>query len=153
LERYLEVPRATGRELARLFAFAELTALREACARLSFEVELYRRGPGPELREVYEDRFRGALRVAVPPGMFLFGLSSHLAIGPLLQGSALAGAVLPALRERFDEDHWRNPHAAAFLRDVAAGGAAPEALAAVVPAADESSLAGAARELIAVMGA
>ncbi len=153
LERFLRLPRSGARELARLFAFAEVATMREGCARLSYELQLLRRGAESELRDVYEELFRNALRVGIPRGEYLFELSPHLAVAARLQGRAVAGALLPILRERFDEDHWRNPNAAGFLREVAARAGAPETFATLAPTALEGSLAGTAKELLAVMGA
>lgn len=154
LERCLRATRSQARDLARLFAFAELTRVRTACAQLAFERWLLQRGPGAEVEEAYEAEHRRASRVTIPTGEALRGALRPLQIADALRGAAVGGRLPFALRERYDEDYWRNPAAAAALRAVAAQpGVAHESLARLCGGDKPPSLLDGVGELLRTLGA
>lgn len=154
LERYLRVTRGQARELARLFAFAEVTRLRAACGQVAFEQWLSRNGLTSETRDAYEGELRRALRVSIPRGEALRSAQRPQATLRLLRGSRLGGVLPTALRDRFDEDYWRNPAASALLREAAARPPlASEVFSRLGLDADKATLSDGASELLKTMGA
>jgi len=118
LRRYLKLPQAAAREAARLGAFTALAGLRRAAALLPYALEVYARGPVRPLAEEYEDRMARALGVAVPRGGFLLGVEG---VDPgLLRGAASAVLLGDSLRERFNEDYFRNPATGSWFVERAA---------------------------------
>ncbi len=118
LRRYLKMPASSAREAARLGAFTALARLRQAAAMLPFSLEVYSRGPVRPLAEEYEDRMARALGVAVPKGGFLLGVEG---VDPVhLRGVTLAVGLGDGLREKFNEDYFRNPATGAWFADFAA---------------------------------
>jgi len=144
LRRYLGLTEGQSREAARLAAFLQLARLRETCAQLLYEVSLHERGPSRATADAYVEQLQGALRVAVHPGFFLFSVAPHLRSAARARAFALEAALRRELEERFNEDHWRNPHARAFLSLQFSRGP---------PARSEAvDIAAAAARLVAVMG-
>jgi hypothetical protein len=118
LKRYLGLPSATAREAARIGAFTALASLRQAAALLPYALEVFSRGPVRPLAEEYEDRMARALGVSVPRGGFLLNLEG---VDPVqLRGATHALTLSDALRERFNEDYFRNPATGAWFVDFAA---------------------------------
>lgn len=118
LKRFLRLPSAAAREAARLGAFATLTQLRQSAALLPYALELYERGPGRALAEEYEDRMARALAVAVPRGGFLVQAIDGVA-PEQLGASTLAVGWGEELRERFNEDYFRNPATGGWFSQLA----------------------------------
>ncbi len=113
LKRYLRMPSPAAREAARLGAFTALASLRQAAALLPYTLEVYARGPVRPLAEEYEDRMARALGVSVPKGSFLLNVEG---VDPLvLRGTTLATTLGDALREKFNEDYFRNPATGAWF--------------------------------------
>ena len=116
LRRYAGLSGAALDAAARAAAFAELGASRAAAARVAASAAAY--GDTASLGEVegiYVDRMRAALGAAPEPGDAWGELDGPFAVGDALRGSLMAGALGEALRERFDEDWWRNPRSGAWL--------------------------------------
>ena len=153
LRRYPRLTQGQSRETARLAAFLQLARLRESCAQLAFEVSLHERGPSRAMAGAYAEHLQGALRVAVHPGFFLHSVRPHLRVAALVRGFALEALLRRHLEERFNEDHWRNPGARAFLAAQFARGKPrrAEQLAAEL-GAEALDVALAATRLVAVMG-
>ncbi len=133
LRRYAGLSGGALDAVARAAAFAELGASRATAARVAASAAAY--GDTASLGEVegvYVERMRQALGVTPEPGDAWGELDGPFAVGDALRGSLMAGALGEALRERFDEDWWRNPRSGAWL--VAEWfGAAAEPQAAVAP--------------------
>jgi len=153
LRRYLRLTQGQSRETARLAAFLQLARLREVCAQLAFEVALHERGPSRAVADLHVERLQDALRVAVHPGFFLISVAPHFRAAARARAFALESVLRRHLEERFDEDHWRNPGARAFLaRQFARGQPARAEQLAKELGAEALDVAPAAQRLIAVMG-
>ncbi|GJG84988.1 hypothetical protein tb265_01690 [Gemmatimonadetes bacterium T265] len=116
LRRYAGLSGAALERAARAAAFRELAAVRAAAARAAVSAAAY----GDEVAlgdvdAVYVDRTRAALGVAPNPGEAMADVDPPFAVGDRLRGALLAGALAAELRERFDEDWWRNPRAGRWL--------------------------------------
>lgn len=146
LKRALRLPASSAREAARMGAFGVLTTLRTSAALLPYTVELFARGPMRALADEYADRLGRALLVSVPRGFFLLRTADGVEAS-VLQGASLEVALGSGLRERFNEDYFRNPATGAWWKEWA-GKAGVEPLSA---AAANLALAG--QRLVRLMGA
>jgi len=73
----------------------------------------------------YRDLFVRATGAELPAGLALCDLDPWLGGFAELQGRALAARIVAFLRERYDEDWWRNPRTAASLNGLWARGGRP----------------------------
>jgi hypothetical protein len=112
--RYLRLPQRVAKEASQMAAFVQLAALRTACALLPCELTLFQRGHREGSSE-YEERMGAALLVGVNPAFFLYEFLPQLSRTQVLRGFALEARLHFVLRERFNEDFWRNPAAGAWL--------------------------------------
>ncbi len=115
LRRYLGVGADRAKDVARIATLNALGLLRRHAARLLYEVELYRRGPSPALAATYREELEAALFVRVPEGFYLFDADPQLYGARYLRGWALEAQLTKTLRERFDEDYFRNPASGRYL--------------------------------------
>lgn len=115
LRRYLGMTPAQSKEVARIAALNELALLRRHAARLLYELELYRRGPSPAMADDYQSTMEAALFVRVQKGFYLSDVDPQLYGARYLRGWAFEALLHRLLRERFDDDYFRNPSTAQFL--------------------------------------
>ncbi|MFP2930968.1 peptidase M3 [Pyxidicoccus sp. 3LG] len=127
LKRYMELPTLPAKDAVRLAAFQALAVLRRYCAKLPYELSLTTRGPSAERAEEYADGQRHALFVESHPGFFLHDVDPQLYVAHYLQAWALETRLTARLTERFNEDYWRNPAAAAWLKGLFARGGTDDA--------------------------
>ncbi|NMO17165.1 peptidase M3 [Pyxidicoccus fallax] len=127
LKRYLDLPSAPARDTVRLAAFQALTVLRRHCAKLSYELSLHTRGPSADRADEYADGQRQALFVEPHPGFFLHDVDPQLYVAHYLRAWALETRLTARLTERFNEDFWRNPAAAQWLKGLFARGGTDDA--------------------------
>jgi len=127
LRRYLRLPQALSREVARVAAFHQTALLRRSVAKLGYELSLYAHGAGEDRADEYEERLRKALFVGVHRGFYLREVEPRLYTARLLRGWALEARLNGLLLERFNEDWWRNPGAGAFLASLFARGGRDDA--------------------------
>ncbi len=116
LRRYAGLSGAALDAAARGAAFRELAAARALAARTVVSAATY----GDEValgdvEAVYAERTRAALGVEPGPGEAMADLEPPFALGDALGRGLTAGALAAQLRERFDEDWWRNPRTGAWL--------------------------------------
>lgn len=150
LKRALRLPSATAREAARVFAFRQLTAQRRSAANTLLSIELLRRGPVPPLADDFEHRLSATLCVEVPRSRFLLDVDPRASEALTLDAWSLEHVLHGTLRQRFNEDFWRNPAAGRWLTDFAAKGQRDDATNLGVTV---TSLSAAAARRIAIMGA
>ncbi len=106
LERYL-----------RTNAVTDLFALREASARLEFELELSESDRPGEMGERWSELLGEATGVRFEARAYLERLGQRFGVARYLRGRMLAAQLLRELRERFDHDWYRNPLSGPFLAD------------------------------------
>lgn len=122
LKRYLRLPSAVAHDAARVAAFNNLVLLRRYCAKLSYELSLYERGPSDALAEEYEERLTNALFIGVERGFFLYDVDPQLYATRYLRAWALEARLHNLLQQRFNEDYWRNPAAGTWLKNLSSQG-------------------------------
>ncbi len=116
LRRYAGVSGAAGAAAARAAAFRELAAVRAAAARAAVSAAGYGDTVSlGELEGVYVDRTQAALGVVPDRGDSGAELDPPFAVGDAVRAALHGGALAELLRERFDEDWWRNPRAGSWL--------------------------------------
>ncbi|MBL8919504.1 MAG: hypothetical protein JNJ54_11625 [Myxococcaceae bacterium] len=154
LKRVVRATSAQAREVARLFAWRQVMALRREAALLAVTGEALERGAVRSLADSYVSAMERALQVQPERGRFLVDVTPTAPMLPSLEAWALEASLVHTLRERFNEDWWRNPAAGRFLTGLAARGAA-EGAADVAASLGRPTLepADAARRRIVVMGA
>jgi hypothetical protein len=138
LPRWLRHARglADPRDVLLLGTFEELYLLRRYAAKLRYELALHARGPDPALAERYAEELSRATGVPAPPERWLEDVDPRFYCVSYLQAWMLCGLLRRALRERFDEDWFRNPRAGPFLAGLFARGQrdTPSELAALLDA-------------------
>ncbi len=150
LKRFHRLTQPAAREAARAFALRELCLLRRACARHAFVRELYQRGPVPPLDAHFSDLMSEAMMVSVPAELALEGALFEESTDTALWAEVLEAELVPQLRERFNEDYYRNP---ACGRALVERFSAPAPRAFVKLPAGPPSLLLAEKRLLAVMAA
>lgn len=154
LRRYLRLTAAQAKEVARLFAFRQLLALRRRAALALVHRQLLERGPSAGLDDDCVPRLSRALGAEAPRGGALFEVELFGGDALALDGWALETALHAWLRERFNEDAYRNPAAGRWLAGLAARGQGDDAAAlAREVGAEGLDLLQAARRRVTVMGA
>ncbi len=104
-------------EYLRTAAVVDLFSLREAAARLDFEIEMSEStGPG-EMGLRWAEILGSATGFRFDPRSFLERLGQRFGVARYLRGRMLSAQLRRELRERFDDDWYRNPQAGPFLGD------------------------------------
>lgn len=154
LKRYLRLTASQAREAARAFSFRQLQQLRVAGAHAGFSLEAAQRGPTAALEDDWLSRVSPALGVEAAHGVAPFAADVHNDAAVTLDAFALEHLWRGELRERFNEDFWRNPATGRWLVDLASRGQRDDAVAVAralgVEKLDPSA---AAADRVAIMGA
>lgn len=127
LKRYLRLPSSTAKDATRLAAFQALAVLRRYCAKLPYELSLSTQGASADRADEYADGQRRALFVEAHPGFFLYDVDPQLHSARYLRAWALETRLTARLTERFNEDFFRNPAAASWLKGLYARGGTDDA--------------------------
>jgi len=104
-------------EYLRTAAVADLFSLREAAARLEFEIEMSDSASPGEMGPRWAEILSAATGFQFDPRSFLEKLGQRFGVARYLRGRMLAAQLSRELRELFDEDWYRNPRAGPFLGD------------------------------------
>lgn len=153
LKRALRATTAQAREIARVFAWRQLLQLREELALLGVKRGLLERGV---VRATVDDAaaaFERALTVQPERGhVVLEGVPTQALTS--LDAWALEAVLAHELRERFNEDWWRNPAAGRFLQGLASRGTTDDAASVAASLGHRAlELTDAVRRRVLVMGA
>ncbi len=122
LKRYLRLGSAAAREAARMFAFRQLIQLRRQAALALALPTLWKEGPGRRFSDEAVELLQGAALVEVPRAKAPLELDVFGGQLLALDGAGLEAVVHDHLRERFNEDYFRNPAAGRWLLDFASRG-------------------------------
>jgi hypothetical protein len=155
LQRYAEVSKEASRDVARAYALGELSRLRAAAAWTLYQGELYRHGPTTEVRDRFASMTRDALGVVAPAGLWLFSVRPELTDAHRFEAGLLAAQLRLRLREKHDEDYFRNPAAGTWWKSRFARGAreTTASLRAALALEPQASLSAAADELLSALSA
>jgi hypothetical protein len=155
LRRAAKLTSAQSREVARLFALRQLMELRREAALLPVTSDILSRGAVRSLADGYISSLERAVFVAPERGRLIIDIDV-LAKGLVtLDAFALETHLMRTLRERFNEDWWRNPAAGRFLVALSSRGVAEDikTVATSFGAPEALDVTDAARRLVLVMGA
>lgn len=122
LERELKVPRKVATEHRRLAALLELMAARGAAARLAFETAWHREPDAQDRGPRYAEEMTAATGLRHDPRSALADCVPPLKSARELRGRQLAPSLIAHLRDRFDEDWYRNPDAVPVLTELMSAG-------------------------------
>ena len=114
-----------GPDDGRAIAISLLCDARLAAARALAELEAHREGLGSRAGALHRELHARAGLVSLPVGLALASLEPLLGGWSTLRGLAFAARARSALRERHDEDWWRNPRALVPLRSLWSRGGRP----------------------------
>ena len=128
LKRYLRLGSAAAREAARLFAFRQLMQQRVAAGLALSSRLLWDRGPGGPFLDEAVEQLASAQLTGVPRSRLLLEVDPFGAHLLALDGWALETVLHGHLRERFNEDYFRNPAAGRWLADLASRGQRDDAV-------------------------
>jgi hypothetical protein len=106
----------------RLAVLIDLYALRRLVAQLEFDLELSDSDRPAALGPRWAELLHAATGFHFDPRAFLERLGQRFGAARLLRGRMLAAQLHRELRERFDDDWYRNPRAGPFLGDWLAEG-------------------------------
>ena len=116
VRRHAELPAAQLDEYLRASALEELLFLRRYCAKLRYELELYGGGvPWDALPDLYVETLGAALDARHHAADAFVDVDPRFYAARYLRAWQLQARLTDALRERFDEDWWRNPAAGPWI--------------------------------------
>jgi hypothetical protein len=114
-----------GRDDERAIAIAAVLDARLAAARTLASLQAHEVGLGGRASHAHRELFARAAGADLPAGLALCDLDPWLDSFAELRGRALAARARAFLRDRYDEDWWRNPRALASLNALWARGGRP----------------------------
>jgi hypothetical protein len=127
-KRVLGAGRERARSAAKEATLAALIQARRTAAAIPSERALAARGAQSSVAEEWATLQSDALRAAHDPRLQLTPAPLGLPLHHELRAQAIASALRAALRERFDEDFWRNPRTGPFLTGLFVRGTVADAL-------------------------
>jgi hypothetical protein len=113
LKRFVGV--GQPRDILRFTAFHKLWFLRRYAAKLEYELLLHRDGPGARTRDAYRHLLSDATMAEWPADLYLFDLDPFFYAARYLRAWIFEAQLRELLRERFDEEWYRNDRTGPFL--------------------------------------
>lgn len=153
LKRYLRLTASQAKESARAFASRQLLQLRKTAALAMYSADAMARGSWSGLTDDYVPRMSSALGVEVLRGQTMFEIDAFGDRLLTLDAFSLESVMRDHLKERFNEDFWRNPATGRWLVDLASRGQHDDGTAVAKGLGAEGTLSGAAHHRVLVMGA
>ncbi len=126
LDRYVGLRGAEQVEFVRLATLLDLLQLRRQAGKLLYEIELHRDGRFDGMAELYAERLTEATLLPHDPAGYLDDVDPGFYCARYLRAWALSALLADRLRDRFDEDWYRNPRSAPYLEDLFARGHADD---------------------------
>jgi len=127
LRRFAGLSPEDARGLAREAQTEELFMVRRYAAKLGYECQLYRADPAADLGDEYADRLTRATHFRYAPADALVDVDPGFYAARYLRAWQLEAVLSGFLRERYDEDWYRNPGAGPVLLALFAWGQAEPA--------------------------
>jgi hypothetical protein len=118
LRRYADLSASQQPAFLRAGALEELLFLRRYCGKLLYELELHGgKIPWGALPELYVDMLSAATGVRYSAADAFVDVDERFYVARYLRAWQLQAVLAGTLRERFDEDWWRNPAAGPWIVD------------------------------------
>ncbi len=102
-------------DVLRFTAFHKLWFLRRYAAKLEYELFLHAEGPGARSRDAYRDLLSAATLVEWPAELYLADTDPFFYAARYLRAWIFEAQLRGLLRERFDEEWYRNDRSGPFL--------------------------------------
>ncbi len=118
LERVYDVPRAELPDLLRLATAVDLLRLRRAAALLQVELAVFAESEPQEAIPLFVEAMGKATGLRHDPREAMWALRTPFRVARALRAEQLEAVLSSHLRDRFDDDWWRNPRSAALLLDL-----------------------------------
>lgn len=116
LKRYTGLQGAQVAEFERTVALEELHFLRRYCAKLTYEIELYGGATSWEsLPDLYAASLTEATTFRYPTADAFVDVDPRYYAARYLRAWQMQALVTETLRERYDDDWWRNPRSGPWL--------------------------------------
>ncbi len=106
---------ARPEDLLRFTAFHKLWFVRRYAAKLAYELILHEKGPVPGCADLYRDLLAGATLVDWPRELYLADLDPFFYASRYLRAWIFEAQFRELLRQRFDEEWYRNDRTGPFL--------------------------------------
>lgn len=116
LRRFLRV--GAPDDLLQLASFHRLYLVRRYFAKLEYEHLLHARGPLREMAEIYRELMARATLAEFPAELFLQDVDPHFYAARYLRAWIFEAQLRDLLRERFDEEWYRNDRTGPFLLEL-----------------------------------
>jgi hypothetical protein len=113
LRRFLDLSQPG--DALRFTAFLKLWYLRRYAAKLDYELFLHEAGPGGRAADAYRELLSGATMVDWPRAMYLADVDPFFYAARYLRAWVFEAQLKALLRERFDEEWFRNDRTGPFL--------------------------------------
>jgi hypothetical protein len=123
LTRYAGLSPGDARDLVFELAVNELFMVRRYAAKLAYELQLHR-GDLNRMAPVYSECLTTATQFRYPEGEYLMDVDPGFYSARYVRAWQLQALMASALRERYDEDWYRNPRAGAFIQHLMSRGQA-----------------------------
>lgn len=115
LRRYTELEATRVPEFLRAAAFQELYMLRRYAAKLRYELARHGSAAWGDAPDLYVTTMEAATSVRHAAADALVDVDPRLYVARYLRAWQLQAVLAAGLRERYDEDWWRNPRAGPWL--------------------------------------
>jgi hypothetical protein len=102
-------------DVLRFTAFHKVWYLRRYAAKLEYELILHGDGPGPQAADAYRELLAGATLVDWPRELYLADLDPYFYAARYLRAWIFEAQLREILRQRFDEEWYRNDRTGPFL--------------------------------------
>ncbi len=117
LRRYADLDASRVPAFLRAMAFGELYLLRRHAGKLRYELALHGSAAWDDAPALYVEAMAAATSLRHAAADALVDVDPRLYVARYLRGWQLRAVLAEALRERFDEDWWRNPRAGPWLTE------------------------------------
>ncbi len=98
--------------------FQKLYMIRRYCAKFQFESTIHEKMDCKDMRGLYRDfLFRGTY-TDHPEGFFLYDMDPFIMSAEYIMGWIVASQIEAWLRDKFDDDWYRNPGAGSFIMEI-----------------------------------
>ena len=125
LKRYTPLKAGEAKDLVFELAVSELCMVRRYCAKLCYELVMYR-GDLSRMAPEYAERLTNATLFRYPEGEYLLDVDPGFYSARYLRAWQLQALLAQTLTQQFDEDWYRNPRAGGLIQHLMSRGQADD---------------------------
>ncbi len=101
--------------------FQKLYMVRRYCAKFQFESTIHEKMDYEDMRGLYRDFLFKGTYINHPEGFFLYDMDPFIMSAEYLTGWIVASQIEARLKDKFDDDWYRNPRASSFIKEILEG--------------------------------